>query len=152
MLEVCFFIVVFKLCLEVYFLGIGICKSQIVCFVFILKVGLGCIVIVVDLGNCFCLIVNDVECIELKLLFKLLVVFVLWILMFNFEVGVGVWILVGGIYYFCFFYDLIVEYWEDYVEIVGIEMICIDKDIIISNFKKEFCMNEVYYMLNKVFC
>ncbi|MEO4717171.1 hypothetical protein ABHZ63_11925, partial [Phocaeicola vulgatus] len=34
----------------------------------------------------------------------------------------------------------------------GIEMIRIDKDTTISNFKKELRMNEVYYMLNKALC
>jgi len=31
----------------------------------------------------------------------------------------------------------------------GIEMIVIDKDTTISNFKKELRTNDVYYMLNK---
>ena len=52
----------------------------------------------------------------------------------------------------CFSYDLTAEYWEDYAEIAGIEMIRIDKDTTISNFKKELRMNEVYYMLNKALC
>ena len=53
---------------------------------------------------------------------------------------------------FLLLYDLTAEYWEDYAEIAGIEMIRIDKDTTISNFKKELRMNEVYYMLNKALC
>ena len=69
-----------------------------------------------------------------------------------FEVGAGAWILAGGTHHSCFSYDLTAEYWEDYAEIAGIEMIRIDKDTTISNFKKELRMNEVYYMLNKALC
>ena len=61
-------------------------------------------------------------------------------------------ILAGGTHHSCFSYDLTAEYWEDYAEIAGIEMIRIDKDTTISNFKKELRMNEVYYMLNKALC
>ena len=44
------------------------------------------------------------------------------------------------------------RYWEDYAEIAGIEMVHINKDTTISEFKKELRMNEVYYMLNKALC
>jgi len=49
-------------------------------------------------------------------------------------------------------YDLTAEYWEDYAEIAGIEMVHINKDTTISCFKKELRMNEIYYMLNKALC
>jgi L-arabinose isomerase len=60
--------------------------------------------------------------------------------------------LAGGTHHSCFSYDLTAEYWEDYAEIAGIEMVHINKDTAISNFKKELRMNEVYYMLNKALC
>jgi L-arabinose isomerase len=41
------------------------------------------------------------------------------------------------------------EYWQDYAEIAGIEMLHINHDTTIESFKKELRMNEVYYMLNK---
>ena len=152
MLEVCPLIAASKPRLEVHFLGIGIRKSQTARLVFTSKVGSGCTATVVDLGNRFRLIVNDVECIEPKPLPKLPVASALWIPMPNFEVGAGAWILAGGTHHSCFSYDLTAEYWEDYAEIAGIEMIRIDKDTTISNFKKELRMNEVYYMLNKTLC
>ena len=127
-------------------------RSQTARLVFTSKVGSGCTATVVDLGNRFRLIVNDVECIEPKPLPKLPVASALWIPMPNFEVGAGAWILAGGTHHSCFSYDLTAEYWEDYAEIAGIEMIRIDKDTTISNFKKELRMNEVYYMLNKALC
>ncbi|HCO72435.1 MAG TPA: L-arabinose isomerase, partial [Enterococcus sp.] len=57
-----------------------------------------------------------------------------------------------GTHHSCFSYDLTAEYWEDYAEIAGIEMVHINKDTTISEFKKELRMNEVYYMLNKALC
>ena len=141
MLEVCPLIAAQKPRLEVHFLGIGIRKSQTARLVFTSKVGSGCTATVVDLGNRFRLIVNDVECIEPKPLPKLPVASALWKPMPNFEVGAS-----------CFSYDLTAEYWEDYAEIAGIEMVHINKDTTISEFKKELRMNEVYYMLNKALC
>lgn len=107
---------------------------------------------VVDLGNRFRLIVNDVHCIEPRPLPKLPVANALWIPQPNFEVGAGAWILAGGTHHSCFSYDITPEYWEDYAEIAGIEMVHINKDTTISEFKKELRFNEVYYMLNKALC
>ena len=152
MLEVCPLIAAKKPRLEVHFLGIGIRKSETARLVFTSKVGKGCTATVVDLGNRFRLIVNDVECIEPKPLPKLPVASALWKPMPNFEIGAGAWILAGGTHHSCFSYDLTAEYWEDYAEIAGIEMVHINKDTTINEFKKELRMNEVYYMLNKALC
>ena len=151
MLEVCPLIAEHKPKLEVHRLAIGI-DSQTARIVFTSKQGSGVTATIVDLGNRFRLIVNDVECIKSKPLPKLPVASALWIPMPNFEVGAGAWILAGGTHHSCFSYDLTSEYWEDYAEIAGIEMIHINKDTTISNFKKELRMNEVYYMLNKALC
>ncbi|MDR0938062.1 MAG: L-arabinose isomerase [Mediterranea sp.] len=152
MLEICPLIAANKPRLEVHFLGIGIRKSQTARLVFTSKVGKGCAATVIDLGNRFRLIVNDVECIKPKPLPKLPVASALWIPQPNFEVGAGAWILAGGTHHSCFSYDLTAEYWEDYAEIAGIEMLHIGKDTTISSFKKELRLNEIYYMLNKSLC
>ena len=52
----------------------------------------------------------------------------------------------------CRFGDLTAEYLEDFAEIAGIEMVVIDKNTTIPEFKKELRMNEVYYLLNKALC
>ena len=82
---------------------------------------------VVDLGNRFRLIVNVVDCIKSKKLPKLPVASALWIPQPNLEVGAGAWILAGGTHHTSFSYDLTTEYWEDYAEIAGIEMVVIDE-------------------------
>ena len=149
MLEVCPLIAANKPRLEVHFLGIGIRKSQTARLVFDSKTGDGITATVVDLGNRFRLIVNDVKCIEPKPLPKLPVANALWIPQPSFEIGATAWILAGGTPHSCMSYDITPEYWEDYAEIAGIEMVRIDKDTTIANFKQQLRNNEVYYMLNR---
>ncbi len=152
MLEVCPLIAASKPRLEVHFLGIGIRKSQTARLVFTSKEGYGCTATVVDLGNRFRLICNDVKCIKPQPLPKLPVASALWIPQPDFETGAGAWILSGGTHHSAFSYDLTAEYWEDYAEIAGIECVHIGKDTTIGELKKELRTNEVYYMLNKALC
>ncbi len=149
MLEVCPLIAEQKPRLEVHFLGIGIRKAQTARLVFTSKPGAGCTATVIDLGNRFRMIVNDVECIKSKPLPKLPVASALWIPMPDFEVGAGAWILAGGTHHSCFAYNVTADYWADYAEMAGIEMVHINKNTTIPEFKKELRYNDVYYMLNK---
>lgn len=152
MLEVCPLIAEQRPRLEVHFLGIGIRKSQTARLVFTSKPGAGVTATVVDLGNRFRLIVNDVECIKSKPLPKLPVASALWIPMPNFEVGATAWMLAGGTHHSCFAYGVTPEYWEDYAEIAGIEMVHIEKNTTLENFRRDLRLGEVYYMLNKSLC
>ncbi len=138
--------------LEVHFLGIGIRKSLTTRLVFTSKAQPGVTATVVDLGNRFRLIVNDVKCIEPKPMPKLPVASALWIPAPNFETGAAAWILAGGTHHSCFSYVLTPEYWEDYAEIAGIEMAHINDNTTIPSFKDSLRWNEVYYMLNKSLC
>ena len=149
MLVVCPLIAEERPRLEVHFLGIGIRKELTARLVFTSKPGAGVTATIVDMGNRFRLIVNDVECIKSKPLPKLPVASALWIPQPDFEIGAGAWILAGGTHHSCFSYDLSAEYWEDYAEIAGIEMLHINKDTTIPAFKDRMRWNEVYYMLNK---
>lgn len=151
MLEVCPLIAEQKPKLEVHRLSIGI-DSETARLVFTSKQGKGVAATIVDLGNRFRLIVNKVECIKSKPLPKLPVASALWIPMPNLEVGAAAWILAGGTHHTSFSYDLTVEDWGDFAEMAGIEMIVIDENTTIREFKKELRMNEVYYMLNKALC
>lgn len=152
MLEVCPLIAEEQPRLEVHFLGIGVRKAQTARLVFTSKPGPGVTATVVDLGNRFRLIVNDVECEKSKPLPKLPVASALWKPMPDFETGAAAWILAGGTHHSCFSYALTQEYWEDYAEIAGIEMAYISKDTTIPTFKDHLRWNEVYYMLNKSLC
>lgn len=148
MLEVSPMIAEQKPRLEVHPLGIG-GKNDPARLVFTSKEGEGVASTIVDMGNRFRLIVNKVDCIKSKPLPKLPVASALWIPRPNFEVGAGAWIIAGGTHHSAFSYDLSVEYWQDYAEIAGIEILVIDENTTIDSFKKDIRMNEIYYMLNR---
>ena len=129
MLEICPLIASDKPKLEVHFLGIGIRKQQTARLVFTSKTGAGIKATVVDLGNRFRLISQEVECIEPKPMPKLP--------------------LAGGTHHSAFSYDINEEYWEDFAEMLGIEYVRINKQTTIADFKQTLRNNEVYFMLNK---
>ena len=133
---------------EVHFLGIGDART---CarLVFQAHKGEGVAATIVDMGNRFRMIVNEVAVEEPKPLPKLPVACALWKPMPNLEVGAGAWILAGGTHHSSFSFSVTTEMLEDYAEIADIEMLIIDKDTNIRDFRKELRYNEVYYMLNK---
>ena len=149
MLEVCPLISVDKPKLEVHFLGIGIRKQQTARLVFTSKVGPGTKATIIDLGNRFRIITQDVKCIEPKPMPKLPVASALWVPQPSFEVGAGAWILAGGTHHSAFSYDITAEYWADMAEILDVEIMSIDKNTTTAEFKKELRNNELYYMLGK---
>ncbi len=134
--------------IEVHFLGIGDART---CarLVFQAHEGKGVAATIVDMGNRFRMIVNEVEVVKPQALPKLPVACALWKPMPNLEVGAGAWILAGGTHHTSFSFSVTTEMLEDYAEIAGIELVTIDKDTTINNFKFELKVNEVYYLLNK---
>ena len=135
--------------LEVHFLGIGYRKSKTARLVFTSKQGHGVTATIVDMGNRFRLIANDVNLIKSKPLPKLPVASALWVPEPSFEVGVGCWLNAGGTHHSCFSFGLTDEYWRDFAEIADIEVCIINKDTDYEQFRKELKFNEIYYMLNK---
>ncbi|VBB47453.1 L-arabinose isomerase [uncultured Paludibacter sp.] len=134
--------------LQVHFLGIGD-AGTCARLVFQADEGQGVACTVVDMGNRFRMIVNVVDVIKTKDLPKLPVACALWIPQPNFEIGAGAWILAGGTHHSSFSYALTKEHMEDYAEIADMEMLLIDKDTTMRNFKQDLRNNEVYYMLNR---
>ena len=135
--------------LEVHFLGIGIRKAQTARLVFTSKTGRGTKATIVDLGNRFRMITQDVECIEPKKMPKLPVASNLWVPQPTFEIGAGAWILAGGTHHSAFSYDITPEYWQDLAEMLDVECVSITKDTTTAEWKQTLRNNEVYYMLNK---
>lgn len=133
--------------IEVHFLGIGDART---CsrLVFQAHKGEGVAATIVDMGNRFRMIVNEVVVVEPKPLPKLPVACALWKPMPNLEIGAAAWILAGGTHHSSFSYSVTTEMLEDYADIAGIELVTIDKNTTINNFKFELKVNEVYYLLN----
>ena len=134
--------------IEVHFLGIGD-AGTCARLVFQAHPGTGIAATIVDMGNRFRMIVNQVNVIEPQPLPKLPVACALWIPQPNFETGAGAWILAGGTHHSSFSYALTVEHLEDYAEIADIELLIIDNTTTIRSFKQEIRNNELYYLLNK---
>lgn len=149
MLEVCESIAVGKPSLEVHPLGIG-GKDDPPRLVFNVPTGAGLNASMIDMGNRFRLIVNEVEVVEPdKPLPKLPVARVMWIPKPNLEIGAGAWIHAGGAHHTGFSQAITSEYMEDFAEIANIEYVLIDESTKISEFKKELRWNELYYQFGK---
>jgi len=148
MLEVSPLISAGKPQMNVFPLGIG-GKANPARLIFTAKPGQGIAATIVDMGNRFRMIVNQVDLIEPKPLPKLPVACALWIPQPSLEVGAAAWILAGGTHHTSFSSALTMEYLDDYAEIAGIEKVAIDNNTTIPEFKKELHLNEIYYLLNK---
>jgi L-arabinose isomerase len=148
MLEVSPLISAGKPQMNVFPLGIG-GKADPARLIFTAKPGQGIAATIVDMGNRFRMIVNQVNLIEPKPLPKLPVACALWIPQPSLEVGAAAWILAGGTHHTSFSSALTMEYLDDYAEIAGIEKVAIDNNTTIPEFKKELHLNEIYYLLNK---
>ena len=149
MLEICPSIADGKPSCEVHPLGIG-GKEDPVRLVFNSPAGPAINVSLVDLGNRFRLIVNEVEAVEpMGKLPNLPVARVLWDAHPNLEVAATGWILAGGAHHTVYTQALTTEFIEDFAEMAGIELVVIDKDTTIRNLKDQLNANEAYFHLFK---
>ena len=118
--------------------------------VFTSKTGPAIATSLVDLGNRFRLIINDVDCKKTeKEMPKLPVATAFWTPQPDLATGAEAWILAGGAHHTAFSYDITAEQMGDWAEAMGIEAVYIDKDTKIRQFKSELKWNSMYYMLNR---
>jgi L-arabinose isomerase len=102
----------------------------------------------VDLGNRFRLIVNEVEAVEpMGKLPKLPVARVLWDAKPDLEVAATSWILAGGSHHTVYSQAVTTEFIEDFAEMAGVEVVVIDKNTTVRQFKELLNANEAYYHL-----
>ncbi|MGL4595554.1 MAG: L-arabinose isomerase [Thermoguttaceae bacterium] len=149
MLEICPTISSQKPKVEVHPLGIG-GKAAPARLVFTAKSGYGIAATIVDMGNRFRMIMNEVDCIAPESdLPKLPVARAFWTPRPDLKIGAASWILAGGTHHTAFSYDLTPEYFEDFSEIADVELLKIDATTTIDSFKKDIKLNEIYYMLNR---
>ncbi len=147
MLEICPSIASGKPSCEVHPLGIG-GKEDPVRLVFNSPAGNALNASLVDMGNRFRLIVNEVEAIKpMADLPKLPVARVLWDPKPNLDIAATAWIYAGGAHHTVYTQALTTEYMEDFADIFGIELLVIDADTKIRSFKDQLHANEAYYHL-----
>ncbi|HEY9049139.1 MAG TPA: L-arabinose isomerase [Ohtaekwangia sp.] len=145
MLEICESIADGKPSCEIHPLGIG-GKADPVRLVFNSAPGAALNASVIDMGNRFRLLVNEVEAVApLHDLPKLPVARVLWKPYPDMLTGCAAWILAGGAHHTCYSQNLTSEHLQDFAEMAGIEYVLIGKQTNLYQFKNELRWNEIYY-------
>jgi L-arabinose isomerase len=145
MLEICESIADGKPSCEIHPLGIG-GKADPVRLVFNSAAGPALNASVIDMGNRFRLLVNEVEAVapqhELP---KLPVARVLWKPYPDMHTGCAAWLYAGGAHHTCYSQNLSSEHLEDFAEMAGIEYVRITKGTDLYEFKNMLRWNEMYY-------
>lgn len=137
MLEVCPTLASGKARIEVHPLGIG-GKADPARLVFDGKGGSAINVSVVDMGNRFRMIVNEVEGVAVdKPMPKLPVARVLWKPQPSLQQSAEAWILAGGAHHTVYSFAVTTEQMLDFAEIFGVECVVIDKNTNPIQFRNE---------------
>jgi L-arabinose isomerase len=145
MLEICPSIAAGAVKCEVHPLGIG-GKEDPVRLVFNGGAGDAINVSLIDMGNRFRLLVNEVEAVEVTESFpKLPTARVLWKPQPDMQTGCAAWILAGGAHHTVYSQNLTTEYIEDLADMFGIELVVIDKNTRLRELKKELQWSEIFY-------
>lgn len=147
MLEVCPSIAEEKPSLEIHPLSIG-GKADPVRLVFNTAPGKAINASIVDMGNRFRLIVNEIEVVRPdEDLPKLPVARAVWKPLPDFKTAIAAWILAGGAHHTGFSKVVTTEMMEDFAEMADIEFLVIDENTDLRELKKELRWNEVYYKI-----
>ena len=126
-------------------LGIG-GKADPVRLVFNVAGGSALNASIIDMGNRFRLLVNEVEAVKPEhALPKLPVARVLWKPLPDMQTACAAWILAGGAHHTCYSQNLKPEILQDFAEIAALEYVSINKSTELYQFKNELRWNEVYY-------
>jgi L-arabinose isomerase len=149
MLEVCPSIADRKPSLQVHPLGIG-GKMDPARLVFNTPAGPALNASLLDLGNRFRLLVNEVDVVPPERpMPKLPVAQAVWKPRPSLEESCAAWIYAGGAHHTAFSQAVTSEMLEDFASMADIEFLLIGKKTSVPEFKKELRINEVYYALNR---
>ncbi|NGO40358.1 L-arabinose isomerase [Limisphaera ngatamarikiensis] len=151
MLEICPSIAKGRPRCEIHPLSIG-GKADPVRLVFDTPAGPGLNASIIDLGNRFRLLVNEVEVIEPpEPLPRLPVARALWQPKPNLAVAAAAWIYAGGAHHTGFSQAVTTEMLEDFATMAGVELVVIDEHTRLRDFRRELEWNEVAYGLKRGF-
>ncbi len=151
MLEICPSIAKGKPSLEIHPLGIG-GKADPVRLVFDTPPGSALNASLIEMGNRFRLLVNEVDVVAPdKPLPKLPVARAVWVPKPDLQVSAAAWIYAGGAHHTGFSQAVTTEMLEDFATMAGIELVLIDAGTQLRQFKQELKWNEVYYGLRSGF-
>ncbi len=142
MLEICPSISAGQPSCEIHPLGIG-GKSDPVRLVFDSQTGPAVNASLVDLGDRFRLVVNQVDVVAPEQpLPKLPVARAVWVPRPNLATAAAAWIYAGGAHHTAFSLAVTAEHLEDLAEMAEVELLLIDQETRLSEFKKELRWND----------
>ncbi|HEV3412160.1 MAG TPA: L-arabinose isomerase [Puia sp.] len=145
MLEICESIADDKPSCEIHPLGIG-GKADPVRLVFNSAAGPAINASIIDMGNRFRLLVNEVQAVApTHPLPNLPVARVLWKPYPDMPTGCSAWIMAGGAHHTGYSQNLTAEHMRDFADIAGIEFALIGKSTDLWQFRNELRWNEVFY-------
>jgi L-arabinose isomerase len=145
MLELCPTIAGTKPRVEVHPLGIG-GKADPARLVFDAAPGSAVLATLIDLGDRFRMIVNEIETIKIENdMPKLPVARALWKPLPNLNDAAEAWILAGGTHHSVYTGALTAEYFRDWAEMCGIEFVFIGRDTNPDRLRDELRWNEAYW-------
>jgi L-arabinose isomerase len=149
MLEICPTIASGKPSLQVHPLGIG-GKADPARLVFNTPAGAGLNASIIDMGNRFRLLINEVEVVPAdKPMPKLPVAQALWGPKPSFETACACWIYAGGAHHTGFSQAVTTEMLTDFAAIADIECLLIGEKTAVFDFKNELRWNDLYYALHR---
>ncbi|MCE6989494.1 L-arabinose isomerase [Dyadobacter sp. CY323] len=145
MLEICPSIATGKPSCEIHPLGIG-GKEDPVRLVFNAPAGPALNVSLIDLGNRFRILVNEVEAVEVtEQLPRLPVARALWKPAPDMQTACAAWIYAGGAHHTVFSQNLTTEHIESFAEMFGVELVVIDKNTSLRHLKNELRWSEAAF-------
>lgn len=145
MLEVCASIAACKPKLDILPLSIG-GKADPVRLIFDSNIGPAIAASMVQMGQRFRLIVSEVDVVPTEApLPKLPVARAFWKPRPDLKTAAAAWILAGGAHHTSFSYDLMADHLVDFAEMAGIELLLINENTNLVDFKKELRWNDLYY-------
>ncbi len=148
MLEVCPSIAESRPSLEIHPLSIG-GKADPVRLVFNARSGPAVNACLVDLGNRFRMVVNEVDVVPPdEPLPTLPVARAVWLPKPDLQTAATAWIYAGGSHHTSFCQALTVDHLADFAEMAGIEFLRIDDRTRLEDFRNKLRWNDVYYFLS----
>jgi len=148
MLEVCPTIAASRPSLQIHPLSIG-GKEHPVRLVFDSRTGPAINASIVDMGNRFRMIVNEVDVVAPEEpLPKLPVARAIWIPRPGLKTAATTWILAGGAHHTGFSLSLTAQHMEDFADMAGIEYLLIDEHTRVREFKNELRWNDAAWTVS----
>src|SRR5262249_43198054 len=103
---------------------------------------------IVQIGNRFRMILNEIDVVQpARPLPNLPVARAVWGPRPNLGVAAAAWIYAGGAHHTGLSQSLTTEHMEDFAEMAGMEFLCIDNGTTLRNFRMELRWNEAAYRL-----